>query len=170
MHMVFTTERLSEVTMESWSEWGLNPPPLKSVQMLKPTEPSGHESNTHSEPALYSYPNFIVCSVSDFISAVAFVSRGEGIWAMAYGIHQWRISWSSYTKSAWVGFEPTTTEFRSDALTNRGIKPWVQLAFRANFVDLPQFHLLVSVRFYFSYCLRQSPRLFYLKFSWGNQA
>ena len=28
-----------------------------------------------SEPPLYSYSNFIVCSVSYFISAVAFVSR-----------------------------------------------------------------------------------------------
>ena len=28
---------------------------------------------------------------------------------------------SSYTKLAWVGFEPTTTEFRSDALTDWAI-------------------------------------------------
>ena len=28
----------------------------------------------HSEPILYSYFNFIVCSVSDFISVIAFVS------------------------------------------------------------------------------------------------
>ena len=35
-----------------------------------------------------------------------------------YGIHHWRILWSSYRKLAWVGFEPTTTEFRSDALTD----------------------------------------------------
>ena len=27
---------------------------------------------------------------------------------------------------AWVGFEPTTTEFRSDALTNWAIRSWVQ--------------------------------------------
>ena len=36
---------------------------------------SGHEFNSHSEPTLYSYSNFIVCSVSHFISANAFVSR-----------------------------------------------------------------------------------------------
>ena len=28
-----------------------------------------------------------------------------------YGIDHWRILWSSYRKLAWVGFEPTTTEF-----------------------------------------------------------
>ena len=38
-------------------------------------ELSAHEFNSHSEPALYSYSNFIVCSVSGFIWAVAFVSR-----------------------------------------------------------------------------------------------
>ena len=48
-----------------------------------------------------------------------------------------------------VGFEPMTTEFRS-----------VQLALRANFVQLLQFHHLFSVQFHFGYCLRQSPRLF----------
>ena len=50
--MVFTTEGLFEVVIEGWPEWDLKP-----------------------EPALYSYSNFIVCSVSDFISAIAFVSR-----------------------------------------------------------------------------------------------
>ena len=38
-------------------------------------------------------------------------------WADTYGIHHWRTLWSSYRKLAWVGFEPTTTEFRSEALT-----------------------------------------------------
>ena len=35
----------------------------------------------------------------------------------------------------------------------------VQLALRANFVQLLQFHRLFSVRFHFGHCLRQSPRL-----------
>ena len=48
--MVFTTEGLFEVAIESCPEWAL-------------------------KPALYSYSNFIVCSVSHFISAIAFVSR-----------------------------------------------------------------------------------------------
>ena len=30
-----------------------------------------------------------------------------------WGIHHWKIFRSSYKKLAWVGFEPTTTEFRS---------------------------------------------------------
>ena len=35
---------------------------------------SGDEFNLHSESCLYSYSNFIFCSVSDFILATAFVS------------------------------------------------------------------------------------------------
>ena len=50
-----------------------------------------------------------------------------------YGIHHWRILRSSYRKLAWVGFELTTTEFRSDALTDWATRPWVQLALRTNF-------------------------------------
>ena len=34
MYMVFTTEGLSEVGIESWPEWDLNPQPLNFVQML----------------------------------------------------------------------------------------------------------------------------------------
>ena len=60
-------------------------------------------------------------------------------WVDTYGIHHWRILWSSYRKLAWLGFEPTTTEFRSDALTDWAIRPWVQIALRANFVQLLQF-------------------------------
>ena len=62
----------------------------------------------------------------------------------------------------------TTIEFRSDALTDWAIRPWVQLALRANFVQLLQFHRLFSVTFHFGYCLRQSPRLFSSNFCWGN--
>ena len=51
---------------------------------------------------------------------------------------------STYRKLAWVGFEPTTTEFCSDALTHWAIRSWVQLTLRANFVQLLQFHLFVQ--------------------------
>ena len=61
-----------------------------------------------------------------------------------YGIYHWQIFKSSYRKLAWVVFEPTTTELRSDALTDWTIVPWLQLPLRANFVQLLQFHLLVS--------------------------
>ena len=60
--MVFTTEGLLEVAIESWPEWDLNPRPLNSVQTLQPTELSGHEFNSLSEPTLYSYSNFISLS------------------------------------------------------------------------------------------------------------
>ena len=52
--------------------------------------------------------------------------------------------WSSYRKLAWMGFEPMTTEFGLDALTDRAIRPWVQLALRANFMQLLQFQLFVQ--------------------------
>ena len=52
-----------------------------------------------------------------------------------YGIHHWRILWSRYKKLIWVGFEPTTAEFRSEALADWAIMPWLQLALRAYFVD-----------------------------------
>ena len=45
---------------------------------------------------------------------------------------------------AWVGSEPMTTEFRSDTLTDWAIRPWPQLALRANFVQLLQFYLFVQ--------------------------
>ena len=61
-----------------------------------------------------------------------------------------------------MGFELTTTEFRSDALTNWAIRPWVKLVLLANFLQLLQFHRLLRIRFHFGYCLRQSPHLFYL--------
>ena len=55
--MVFTTEGFFEVAIESWPGWDLNPRPLNFVQTLQPTELSGHELNSHSEPTLYSYSN-----------------------------------------------------------------------------------------------------------------
>ena len=64
-------------------------------------------------------------------------------WIDTYGINHWRIFTSSYRKLAWVGFEPMTTEFCSDALTDWAIRPWVQLTLRANFVQSLLFHLFV---------------------------
>ena len=66
---------------------------------------------------------------------------------------------SSYSKLARVGFQPTTTEFRSEALTNWAIRPWVQLTLRANFVQLLQLHLCSVFTFHSGLCLRQSPHL-----------
>ena len=105
---------------------------------------------THDWYILYIYILYICIYVCIYIYIYIYI----------YGIHHWRIFWSSYRKLAWVGFEPTTTEFRSDALTDWVIRPWVKLALRANFVQLLQFHRLFSVTFQFGYCLRQSPRFF----------
>ena len=48
-----------EVAIESWPEWDLNLRSLNSVQMLKPTELSGHEFNSLSGPTLYDYSSSI---------------------------------------------------------------------------------------------------------------
>ena len=47
-------------------------------------------------------------------------------------------------------FEPTTTEFRSEALTDWANRSWVQLALRAKFVQLLQFHLFVQCLYFIS--------------------
>ena len=41
-----------EVAIKSWHEWDLNPQAIRSVQTLQPTELSGNEFNSHSEPTL----------------------------------------------------------------------------------------------------------------------
>ena len=98
---------------------------------------------------------FVQCS--HFVLAIAFarchISFTQNLeqvftfaaeWSDTYGIQHWRIFRSSNRKVAWVRFEPTTTEFCSDALTKWAIKPWVQLRLRAIFVQLLLFHLVVQ--------------------------
>ena len=110
---------------------------------------------------LLQFHLFVQCP--HFVSAIAFVSCHICLkqnlvqvitlvaeWIDTYGIHHWRIFWSSYRKLAWVGFEPTTTEFRSEALTDWAIRPWAQLALRANFEQLLQFHLFVKCSHFIS--------------------
>ena len=65
-------------------------------------------------------------------------------WTDTYAIHYWRFLRSSYRKLASLGFEPTTTVFHSHALTDWAIRPSAQLALRANFLQLLQFHLFVQ--------------------------
>ena len=110
---------------------------------------------------VYSYFNFIVCSVSYFISAVSlrqlpcllwgkfYVGNHMSVteWANTYGIHDRRILWRAYGKLACVVFEPMTSEFRWDALTDWAIRSRVKLALRVNFLQLLQFHCVFSVTF-----------------------
>ena len=85
-------------------------------------------------------------------------------WIDTCGILHWRIFRSSYRKLAWVGFVSTTTEFRSNALTNWAIKPWVQFVLRANFLQLLLFHIFAQCSYFIStiafvsrdICYRQS--------------
>ena len=73
IYMVFTTEGFFEIAIESWPEWDLNPRLLNSVQTLWPTELSGHEFNSHSEPTLYSY------SISSFVHIYIYPEKGHQI-------------------------------------------------------------------------------------------
>ena len=131
-------------------------------------------SSTRSQSQLSTAtPNFISFQCSLFISVFGFVSRHIRFkrnltqvitlvaeWIDSYGVYHWRIFRSGYRKLAWVGFEPTTTEFRSDALTDWVIRPCVQLALRANCVQLLQFLLFAPCSFFISVFafVRQRPK------------
>ena len=74
--MVVTTEGFLEVALESWLDSALNLQPLNSIQTLYPTEVSGQEYNSLSEPTLHSYSNLIPLfsihhSFQSFSSSVA---------------------------------------------------------------------------------------------------
>ena len=84
---------------------------------------------------IYTYIYIYICIIYIHIS-MYYIVYACIYMCIIYGIHHWRIFRSRYKKLAWVGFEPTTTEFRSDVLTDWAIRPWVQLALRANFVQL----------------------------------
>ena len=100
--------------------------------------------------SIFAIVSHHICFKQSLTQVITLVAE----WIDTYGIHHWSIFRSSYRKLAWVGFEPTTTEFRSDALTDWAIRPWVQLALRANFVQLLQFHLFVQCsRFIFVFAI-----------------
>ena len=88
-------------------------------------------------------------SVSKFILIKVSVGNqmSAAEWADIYRNQNLQNLWSSYRKLLWERFEPTITEFRSDALTDWTITSWAQLAFRAIFIQLLQFHRLSSVTF-----------------------
>ena len=72
--MVFTTEELFEVAIESWPERDLNP--RSSIPFRRSNRLSYRAmGSTSTQSQLCKYSNFIVCSMFDFISAIAFVSR-----------------------------------------------------------------------------------------------
>ena len=118
--MVFTTGGFLEVVLERCPELHLNQHPLNLVQTLWQTQLSSRQFNSHSEPTLYCHSKFIICSVSHFIAAaclcqsprLVFVDNYTSVAESAdkYGIHHWRILWSSYRMFAWVRFESTTNE------------------------------------------------------------
>ena len=80
----------------------------------------------------------VIFHFSDYLrqSLLLFLIEVESTYA--YRLHLRTILRSSYRRLAWVRFEPTTTEFRSDALTNWAIRLWFHLAHRANLIHLLQ--------------------------------
>ena len=72
---VFTNAGFLEVATENLLVSDLNPRPQNFVLILWPTDLSYHDLNLHSGPTLYSCSNFIICSISGFISANGFVNR-----------------------------------------------------------------------------------------------
>ena len=145
IHMVFATEGLLEGAVDSWPQSDLNPPPLNSIQTLQPNELSGHWIQLAFRANLVQLLQFhLYVQCSRFILAFAFVHRrvcfkrtlaqvivAESFVATesfsAYGIQHWQIFRSSYRKIIWLGFEPITTKFHSDAITDWDIRPvsWI---------------------------------------------
>ena len=71
-----------------------------------------------------------------------------------YAIHHWRILWSNHWKLAWMGFEPITTKFCSNALTTGPSGHQLKSNSKPTFfLQLLQFHRLLSVKFHLGYCL-----------------
>ena len=80
----------------------------------------------------------------DILSLYIYIYIYIYIKTVCWNVKKCLFIWRSYRKLAWVGFEPTTTEFRSDALTDWAIRPWVQLALRANFFTATPISWLVQ--------------------------
>ena len=71
-----------------------------------------------------------------------------------YGIHHWKILWSSYVKLAQKGFEPTTTEFwRSDGLSYQAM---ISTRTQSQLCTDTPVSSFVQCQFHFGCCLRQS--------------
>ena len=118
--------------IRSWVQLGLR---AKIIQLLQ-----FHLFSQCSHYCLCQSPHWFKQNLAKVVTVVA-----EWI----DGIHYRRIFKSSYRKLSWVRFEPTKTEFHSETLTNRAISSWVQLALRANFVQLLQFNLFISIHVLF---------------------
>ena len=78
-----------------------------------------------------------------FKQNVSIVIMLEAEWIDTYNVHHERIFRNRYRKLVRVGFDATTTEFRSAPVTDLVIGHWLQLAPKTNLVEILQFHLLV---------------------------
>ena len=88
---------------------------------------------------IYTYVYYIYICIYIYIYIYIYIIYIYIYIHIIHVIHHWSILWSSYRKLAWVGFEPTNTEFRSDALTaltDRVTRLWVQLALRKMYTEV----------------------------------
>ena len=88
-----------------------------------------------------------ICFKQNFAQVTKLLAEWIGTYDISQLVHMFFRS--SYRKLAWVGFEPTTTEFYAVALTNWFNRPRVSLALIAKFLQLISFHLLFSVHISF---------------------
>ena len=106
-------DALSDWAMTPWVQLPLRPNFVQPLQFHNLFSVTFHFGRLPSSVATFIYLKF---------SGGSRMSVAE--WDDTYGIGHWRVLWSSYRKLLWKGFEPTTTEPRSDALTNWAIRPW----------------------------------------------
>ena len=90
--------------------------------------------------SVFAFVRWHICVKLSVILVITLVAA----WIDTCGNNHWRIFRSSYRKWDWFGLETATTEFRSDAQTDRSIKTWLQLALTANIVRLLQYCLFVD--------------------------
>ena len=120
IYMVFSTQGIFEVAIESWPEWDYDHwIPFRRSNRLSYQAMSSTCTQSHLCTAT-PISSFVLCHISFRLlpSSVATlfelkVSWGNHMsvaeWADTYGIHHWMILWSSCSKLAWVRFESTTT-------------------------------------------------------------
>ena len=94
--------------------------------------------------SVFAFASHHICLKCSLAQVITLVEE----WTSTYGVHHWKIFKRTYRNLAWLGFEPMTIDFRSDALANLALRSWVQLSLRANFLQLLHFHFCMYVCMY----------------------
>ena len=141
--MVFTTEWFLEVAIESWPEWNLNRRPLNFVQMLQPTELSGHEFNSVSEPT-FNFMSLFSVHVYAHLCYIYYINQYIYIYANLHS--QTTPSWYTYIHTH------THTDTHTHTNTHTHIYIYIYMCICPNyigwlmFLDVEMFNTLVFTR------------------------